>query len=916
MSASTWDGPQLYIDEVYPPALLKHLLNHMMMHFAAQGACIALLDETSQQMRVRLHVRSRSSANMVTTRGVSGVRAHRTVHLEQDTPTQMSPRMGQTGPLPGPIQQYSPALTKQPLPSLTPPEELDEIPPEQSELFAVGTSYPRGWDLVGIAWAKNDVLVWRHEDYLANVFHGGPLPFHIDVTPTSYMVIPIQESTLVDDMRNRTRRAEVLGVVVLYQIIPGTVTPFQSKQRTEAIQYVERIALYLQNDKLQRAQRRTSEYLKRIQELSAVFPSNVEPSKLVSALYEYASRIVNISSLLFTLYDRDTNKIYEVLAIKDGKRIDGLADESSISQKAERPVWWDVAFEKGQTLLFSPSNNAEEAQTYEELLTGLWGDQHKAKSFILLPMKMSNRGVGSLCLTSTRPHAYQAEEVQVLETMVQIITVSIENTKLYERDRTLLYEAKQREEQLAGLNSALQSISSGLNLIELLNNLVKAVAGILRVEICAFFQPSQDKTRLVAKALFSPPSKNNYDDGSGVFGMMFGDTNEHVELLEQIALPFKHTMLEQLTNGSFFSLDKEMIEELAQQSDVGGAMFLHETQVQHLLMVPLWYGADLIGVLAVSPPPESRHFKPKEIATLLAISSQAINVIRNAQLFNELGQAYADLQHLDKMKDEFLTTASHELNTPLTAITGFATLLRRQNSRVSPLTAQQVTRYATNIASAAQQLNDLMTNMTEASKIGTVDSKLALQIGPVQVSTAVEVAANMLSINIEQRILVDIQPNLYMLGDPLHIRQVITNLLDNAAKYSTPDSNVRLVAQSMTYREVRDILPEGQSIGDEQDNQAVVLVRVMDQGEGILPEDQYKIFEKFVRAPRSLTTPVRGSGLGLYICRRYVEAMNGKLWLESSILNQGSIFSFYLPQAEKPTTVVDEEPDEREFSTQ
>jgi len=914
MSASTWDSPQLYIDDVYPPALLKYLLKHMMTHFAAQGACIALFDETSQQMRVRLHVRSRSSANLVPTRGIGGLRARRTVHLEQDTPASVSPSMRQTGPLPGPVYQYSPS-SMQPLPPLTPPEELDEIPSTQSELFAVGTTYPFGADLIGTAWAKNEVLIWRHEDYLMHIFHGGPLPFQTDVTPTSYLVVPIQESTLVDDMRNRRRHAQILGVIVLYQLIPSVVTAFQAKQRADALQYVEHTALYLQNDKLQRAQRRTSEYLKRIQGLSAVFPSTVEPSKLASTLYEYASQIVNISSLLFTLYDRDTDKIYDVLAVRNGEQIDGLANEASIFQPAERPVWWNVAFKQGQTLLFSPTNDAEQAETYDELLTGLWGDQHSAKSFILLPMKMSNRGVGSLCLTSTRPHAYQPEEVQVLETMVQIITVSIENTKLYERDRKLLYQAGQREEQLAGLNSALQSISSGLNLIELLNNLVKAVAGILHVEICAFFQPSQDKTRLITKALFSPPSKSNYDDGSGLLGMMAGGTEDHMDLLEQIALPFKQTALEQLIDSPFFSLDKEMIEELAQQSEEGGAMFLRETHMRHLLMVPLSYGNELIGVLAVSTPNENRHFKPKEIGTLLAVSSQAINIIRNAQLFNERGQAYAELQHLDKMKDEFLTTASHELRTPLSAITGYATLLRRQTSRAEPLTSQQVTRYATKIASAAQQLNDIMTNMTEASKIGTVDSKLALQIGPVQVQTAVEVAANMLSINIEQRIMVDIQPNLYMQGDPLHIRQVITNLLDNAAKYSKPETTIHLVAQAMSYRAVKDILPEDQLKGDEPENQTIVLVRIIDQGEGILLQDQQKVFEKFVRAPRSLTTPVRGSGLGLFICRRYVEAMNGKLWLESST-SKGSIFSFYLPQAEAPTIVDDEEQDEREFSTQ
>ncbi len=188
MSASTWDGPQLYIDEVYPPALLKHLLKHMMTHFVAQGACIALFDETSQQMRVRLHVRARSSANMVPARSMSALRTRRTVHLEQDTPVQMSPYLGPNSVSLGP--QQSPSST-QPLPPLTPPEELDEIPPEQSELFSVGTSYPKGWDLIGTAWAKNEVLVWRHEDYLANIFHGGLLPFSTDITPTSYLVVPI-----------------------------------------------------------------------------------------------------------------------------------------------------------------------------------------------------------------------------------------------------------------------------------------------------------------------------------------------------------------------------------------------------------------------------------------------------------------------------------------------------------------------------------------------------------------------------------------------------------------------------------------------------------------------------------------------------------------------------------------------------
>ncbi|MGH2507353.1 MAG: sensor histidine kinase, partial [Ktedonobacteraceae bacterium] len=80
----------------------------------------------------------------------------------------------------------------------------------------------------------------------------------------------------------------------------------------------------------------------------------------------------------------------------------------------------------------------------------------------------------------------------------------------------------------------------------------------------------------------------------------------------------------------------------------------------------------------------------------------------------------------------------------------------------------------------------------------------------------------------------------------------------------------------------------------------VVVVRVCDEGDGIMPEDVEKIFEKFVRAPRSLTTSVRGTGLGLFICRRFIEAMGGRLWLEVSRPGKGSIFSFYLMRGPQP----------------
>ena len=124
--------------------------------------------------------------------------------------------------------------------------------------------------------------------------------------------------------------------------------------------------------------------------------------------------------------------------------------------------------------------DSEQAQKYQELLTGVWGDQRQAESCLLLPMKMFIRVIGLSVFSSLLATAYQPEEIQVLEAMTQIVTVSIENTKLYERDRTILQEARQREEQLAAINSALQAISSVLNTTELLNNLVESVTVIMQ----------------------------------------------------------------------------------------------------------------------------------------------------------------------------------------------------------------------------------------------------------------------------------------------------------------------------------------------------------------------------------------------------------------------------------------------------
>lgn len=874
MSNAIWGDPKSTSDEHYPLKLLKSLLQDMLRQVPASGACLALYDESISQMVVRLHLRCREYS--------AGVDE---AYLEAGG--------AQTRPL---LRRNSARLAERPTP-------LPEVPKSQEErfvlvhagsetaLFPPGSAYPPGQDMIGVTWRNDQSYYLSHDQYQTLRARAHQLPIDEDFTPAWYLTVPLKAPELVyEEADRRPPRSQMLGVIVLYQIAPhGGLQPHQ---RQIVQQQAERIALYLQNDRLMRLQMRTRDHIKNLQHIGMTFPNSLQLSDLVEEVYRFVVNTVDVSSVLLTLYDRDTKKLYDVFAVNRGRRIDGLTDRPVIINPAERPRWWQVMQKEKRTLLLSlDRHDREEVRANQELLSGTWGDQTDAQTFLLIPMKMFTRVVGSLSLTSQRPHSYGPLEVLVLETMVQVITVAIENAKLYERPRLALKQSKRREEALAATISALQAISTVLNVRELLHKFVESVANLIKAEMCSFFQLMPDGKDLVAQAVFDRTGKWNAYDRAPSSGH-----DDHDELIQMIRLPFQGSPLEKLVDEPFFYLEEATLDEIAQNCCESGTIFLREIRNQKLLVVPVRrYQTDVVGILAIHTPQVNRMFQPEEISVVMAISAQAANAIRNAQLFEQIQEANAELQRMDKVKDEFIVTASHELRTPLSAISGYSSLLKKQgeNGRVTP---QQVLKYANKIVGSTQQLKDLVDNMTQAARMGALEKNLELELVPSQLLAAAQTATNMLNLNLAQPITVNISPDLWVQGNTLHLRQVITNLLDNAVKYSPPQGRIEIKARAMRLSQ----------LAEEQANQVdyailtggedpeIVKVSICDEGEGIAPEDTEKIFEKFVRAPRSLTTPVRGTGLGLFICRRFIEAMGGRLWLEISIPGRGSIFSFYL----------------------
>ncbi|HLZ63253.1 MAG TPA: ATP-binding protein, partial [Ktedonosporobacter sp.] len=263
---------------------------------------------------------------------------------------------------------------------------------------------------------------------------------------------------------------------------------------------------------------------------------------------------------------------------------------------------------------------------------------------------------------------------------------------------------------------------------------------------------------------------------------------------------------------------------------------------------------------------------------LSSLEQQTAAARENAQLYQELRIAYTRLSELDQLKDAFLTTASHELRTPLTVVQGYLEVLRETED--APLEMRRS--FLEKACRACDELVLLQANIMDASRLKIDAASLrCTDIVLKDLITAVSELFEAWIAQAQQSIKIDIDPTITALADETRLKQVLHNLLANAVRYSPPHTCIRISAA---------IEEEGR----------MARVSVSDRGPGIPSEKQAEIFDKFVRLERDLNSKVRGSGLGLYISRQLVEAMQGTISVESSgIKGEGSTFSFTLPLADE-----------------
>ena len=246
------------------------------------------------------------------------------------------------------------------------------------------------------------------------------------------------------------------------------------------------------------------------------------------------------------------------------------------------------------------------------------------------------------------------------------------------------------------------------------------------------------------------------------------------------------------------------------------------------------------------------------------------------EMAEELQRRAGERDQLDRMKDEFVLTASHELRSPLTSVQGFAELLLLEREKLDPKQAETVEVILDNTRHLVRLLNDLLD--LARSDAG----RLAIRPVPTDTAALVEEAVRTMRAQFDaraQRLELEIEPGLPRIeADQDRIRQVLVNLLTNANEYC----------------------PEGAGIGVKAARDgADVEIDVRDDGPGI-PEDQLvHIFERFSRGDAGETQRVGGTGLGLAISKSLVELHGGAIDAESAP-GEGSTFRVRLPAIASP----------------
>jgi PAS domain S-box-containing protein len=471
------------------------------------------------------------------------------------------------------------------------------------------------------------------------------------------------------------------------------------------------------------------------------------------------------------------------------------------------------------------------------------------RSAIVVPLAARGQTLGSIMFVSSNPErVYSASDMVLAEELARRAAVAVDNARLYGAEQRARRAAERTSERVARLQAVTAAFSRAVTITDVVDIVIDELTQTLGANTGAVMLLGDDGTALeVVGSVGFPPNV--------------------VERWRNIPLDLPIPTTEVVRSGTPIWL--ESLEERARRYP---ELARTPTRAEGAsAAIPLLVHGRAIGMVGLSFA-EPRPFDIAERNFILALVQQCAQAIERARLFEAERAARAAAEDATRTREVFLSVAAHELRTPLTSIKAAAHLLERRITADD--TEGRMLRLAGQLRGEVDRLERLVTDLLDVSRIQ--QGRLELRPEPTdlaELARAVlarsEGAAERLSTH---RLTLDAPAPVAGVWDPSRLDQVLTNLLSNAMKYSPEGGEIH----------VRVTREAGQAV-----------IEITDQGIGISPEEQARLFQPFARGDAARMT-IGGTGLGLFISQQITARHGGDITVESTP-GAGSRFTVRLP---------------------
>ena len=463
-------------------------------------------------------------------------------------------------------------------------------------------------------------------------------------------------------------------------------------------------------------------------------------------------------------------------------------------------------------------------------------------TLLMVPLRTGDETIGTLGIASEERAAYAERDIVLAQILATQVAVALQNN-------AMISDAQRRIAQIELVNELAEDLTSTLELDQLLS----AAAETIR-KTCKFFD--------VSIFLIDRPGQEAY---------LVAHSGTHADFLPA---GYRQKFSEGIVGWSISNDERVMSGDVTEDPRYTANLY---TETRSEMAIPIRVEHEIVGVLNVEDT-RRQAFDETDAIVLETLCDQMGSAIKNAQLYDRLKRTNAKLTELDRMKSDFLGIVSHDFRSPLASIVLAASALLKRPDTVD---TRRLRDYLTVIVDQANRLIRLAEDTLSMTKMEA--GQLNYFFNVVGLERLIKDTISMVTISGRHTVNYEVDPRVaFVRGDQTKLRQVLQNLLSNAVKYSPAGGNVTIRAAHHSSEQL--------------------VVAVTDEGIGIPADQMGKLFQKFSRVDTPQAKEIKGSGLGLWICKEIVKAHGGQIWVESQV-GKGSTFAFTLKKAHPDTTL-------------